>query len=85
MILLPLFTDTGNYEYDIEIEGNNYTLRYFWSDRSSTWYLSISNAEGVIISGVPVFNGEIYLSAINNVDLPDGLWFLLANQGIIND
>lgn len=70
--LIPTRTDLNNYTMEIDLDGAEYTLGFRWNFRDSFWYLSISNADGPIVSGVKITVGTDLLANVPHEDAPPG-------------
>lgn len=46
MIVLPAFPQLPAYRYTITLEGSEYQLRFYWLQRSRSWYMDILEVDG---------------------------------------
>ncbi len=55
---IPTFTDSGNYEISIDLDGVVYLLVFTYNPRDSHWYVSFQNEAGTEIrSGLKLVTG----------------------------
>ena len=79
--VIPTKTDLDNYTEQIDLDGAEYTLGFRWNFRDSFWYLSISNADGPIVSGVKITVGTDLLATVPHEDKPPGVLMAVDSSG----
>jgi len=45
---LPLYEDS-DYEYEVPLEGNYYTLRLYYNERAEAWFSELRDGEGAML------------------------------------
>lgn len=55
-LVLPVRSDFKAYEFQVDLEGDIYTLEFGFNTRSSRWYMSIydQTKEDLIVGDIPV-------------------------------
>lgn len=84
MRILPTFTEYGAFKYLIDLDGVRYLLRYWWSSRNTSWYLSVYTSDGELIAGGMRLNlGKLIFLRDGVVDerLPPGKIALIDRSG----
>lgn len=84
MILeLPVRSDPQSYQFQITLEGEVYTLKFWYNGRRSLWYMSIKNADGSIdyVNGAPIFTNFPLLDRFRLTELPPGTMFVYDTEG----
>ena len=57
---IPILQDDRNFEFDIDLDGVTFRLRLKFNSRDAAWYLSIFNADDVLIrAGIRVVSDWI--------------------------
>lgn len=73
---------TPLYLQNTELEGRDFVLDFEYNQRNKTWYLTISDVEGVLLAaGLPVVTRWFLLKALVAESLPPGELLLLTFQG----
>lgn len=49
-VTLPLYEDS-DYQYDISLEGNYYTLRLYYNERAEAWFFELRDGENTMLVG----------------------------------
>lgn len=76
MLLIPVL-DTPAHRYRIAIEGTEYTLRFTYNTRASSWYLDIGDGVGTWIArGIRIVQGWPLLARMQDERLPPGDLFM---------
>ena len=74
MVVLPVFQDrSARYEYDIELAGVVYHLKFAWNAREEAWYMDIQDQDEVdILVGIKLVINYRLLLQYRALDVPDG-------------
>lgn len=79
---LPARTDLEYYDYQTDLEGNLYTLEFYWNSRSGYWFLSVYDVDGnPIVSGRKVVLGAPLLGRAERVAGPPGVLMAFDTSG----
>ncbi len=49
-LTIPLVNDRQHFDFQIELEGQTYTLELLWNTRALAWFVSFLTAEGLPIA-----------------------------------
>ena len=49
LLLPPNFPTLGRHEYDISIDGRDFTLRFAWNVRVASWYMDVLDEDDVVL------------------------------------
>lgn len=84
MVIMPVFQDrSSRYEFDIELAGEVWHLKFSWNAREEAWYMDIQTQNQVdIISGIKMVINYPLLNQYIAYNLPEGnfiLWDLEQN------
>lgn len=73
-VSLPLYSD-ADYQYEVSLEGNYYTLRLIYSERDEGWFFEMRDGENsMLVAGerlVPLYPVNLYY---NIPELTGFLW-----------
>lgn len=75
MIILPVFSSSTAFNYEIPLDGRTFDLAFVYSDRLDSWALSIKSATGESLAdGIPLVLGVDLLDwrPDRNMSLPQG-------------
>lgn len=73
-ITLPLYTD-ADYQYDVSLEGNYYTLRIYYNERDTDWFFELRDGENqMIVAGEKLVSLYPILLFYNLDNLTGCLW-----------
>lgn len=79
---LSTFTDTGNYEMSVDLDGTVYILIMTYNPRDSHWYLSFETQDGTAIrSGIKLTTGNPLMAYWRALGRPLGELFMLDPSG----
>ena len=82
ILLIDNATSSLYYTQGTTLEGTDYTLEFFWSEREGAWYMNIYDANSVQLAmGVRLVVDWPLLRRYVTTDLPPGLLFLNDTSG----
>ena len=79
--ILPTFPDSPQTVYQVELDGDTYTITDRYCLRCLAWYVDVETSDGVIlIQGRRISPGADPLSGLVGDDLPPGLFAVLGSD-----
>lgn len=77
MAVFVIATEGGdsqaNYSIEVELDGTTFVVGFRYNSRLGSWFMSISDASGVILrSGVSVVSGFSLLERLKTTGKPEG-------------
>ena len=77
MIIIPINSEDAAWVQSVQLEGRSYQMRFYYVDRTSSWYGSIRTAEGdPIISGQRLTASWHLWANIPDTRLPPGVFLV---------
>lgn len=81
--VIPIVADTTEFTQSVELDGSTYLLRFSYSERSSSWYLSVYfQQDGTtlvpISEGITVVVNFPLLAGVTHADRPAGEFMVRA-------
>lgn len=71
--IIPTRQDSEDYEVEVELSGVFFFLRFTWNYRSEYWYLTISDADRVVVAGnLKITVGTALLRTVPGTSKPAG-------------
>lgn len=53
-VTLPLRNDLTDFSFTTQLDNASYSFRFWWNERSTSWFMTISDEAGNIFSNVPL-------------------------------
>lgn len=76
---LNLPTDDSAFSFTDVLDERAYTFDFWWNTRTLSWYLSLTDAEGVqLVSGVRLSHKAFPLARLRDLRLPPGALYVLS-------
>ena len=80
---LPMFTDSRNYSYQMDLDGIVYDINIRYNYRDDYWYLGLSFPDGsAIVTGVRMVYTTDLLGRFKQPSLPKGILVLENDAGL---
>lgn len=82
VLQLPVRSDFKAYDFQIQLEGATYTLRFTFNERMEIWIMSIADSADVeILSSIPIFTNLPLIQQFTIDGLPPGEFIALDETG----
>lgn len=80
---LPLFSDSLNYSYQVDLDGTVYDLQIRYNHREDYWHLSLSLPDSTpLVTGVRMVYDTDLVSRFKQLNLPEGALVLINDAGL---
>ena len=80
--IIPTRTDLESYQEQVALDGATYTLGLQWNVRDESWYLSLADEAGPIVSGLRVVADTPLLQFVAHARRPPGELLALDTSGV---
>ncbi len=83
MILeIPVRSSPDAYSFTIELDGQNYLLRFRYNSRMARWAMDIAKTDGTdIVAGIPLLTNTDLIGRYALTDLPPGRFLAYDETG----
>ena len=82
LFTIPVRSDLPAYDFQIELDGIQYTLGFAFNTRAGHWVMDISDAGGApILMGLKVITGWLLTARFRLAGLPPGDFFVYDSSG----
>lgn len=79
---IPVRNDLPHYEFQVELDGINYTLELRWNERAEGWFAGLFDSNGAeIVRGVRVVADLPLFVRIKDARRPPGILFVTDTTG----
>lgn len=77
--VVPTFTDTDDYQFNVALDGVTYGMQFTWNTRDSRWFLNLLDSSGnVLVGTIPlVLNWPLLRQYKYNTNIPAGFLYIL--------
>jgi len=83
IVEIPISSDSGNYNFQTELDGTDYILRFRYNGRSTSWYMDMSTPENApIIMGIKIVVGTELLSSFKHLAIPQGIMYAVNLENV---
>jgi hypothetical protein len=80
-VVIPTSSSLDHYSQQVTLDGVTYILEFAWNRRAERWFMSISDGEGPIATGMKVVADRPLLTYVSNTRRPPGELMALDTSG----